>query len=101
MTGRTYVVIFFFWAALTIITPTLVLWSESSKPNLELNGEKSEGIKNRKMIGYGVKQVESMSSAQLEAAATTGHQSWSWLQELESCVNQVFRKAIGLLIRLS
>ncbi|XVE69857.1 hypothetical protein DITRI_Ditri10aG0025200 [Diplodiscus trichospermus] len=104
MNGRAYVVIFFFWAALTIITPTLVLWSESSKPNLELNGQRSEGIKDRKMIGYGVKQVsyETKSSTQSEAAAaTTEHQNWSWIRELESCVNEVFRKAMGLLTRVS
>ncbi|XVE94686.1 hypothetical protein REPUB_Repub02eG0030400 [Reevesia pubescens] len=103
MNGRTYVVIFFFWAALTIITPTLILWSESSKPNLELNGEKSEGIKDRKMIGYGMKQVSNatISTTRLETAATTEHQNWSWLQEFESCVNKVFRKAMGLLIRVS
>ncbi|EOY14799.1 Uncharacterized protein TCM_034070 [Theobroma cacao] len=103
MEGRTFVVIFFFWAALTVITPTLVLWSESSKPELEFNGQKSEGIKDRKMIGYAVKQVSNAtkSSTQLEAAATTGTQNWSWLQELESCVSKVFRKAMGLLIRVS
>ncbi|GLT92101.1 hypothetical protein SLE2022_099580 [Rubroshorea leprosula] len=51
MTGRTYVLIFFFWAALTIITPTLVLWSESIKTEVELNGEKGNRLKDRKLIG--------------------------------------------------
>lgn len=69
-------------------------------------GQESEWIKDRKLIGYGVKQVisnETMSSTQLEAEAakTHEHQNWSWLQELESCVNQVFRRAIGMVIRLS
>ncbi|BFG17779.1 hypothetical protein CerSpe_040530 [Prunus speciosa] len=50
MSGRTYVVIFFFWAALTLITPTLIFLSETSKPYLDSNGEKIEGIKARRMI---------------------------------------------------
>lgn len=39
MSERTFVVIFVFWAFLTIITPTLVLLSETSKPALDLNGK--------------------------------------------------------------
>jgi hypothetical protein len=39
MTGRIFLVIFFFWALLAIVTPTLVLLSESSKPYLDLNGK--------------------------------------------------------------
>ncbi|XP_038716081.1 uncharacterized protein LOC120009532 [Tripterygium wilfordii] len=35
---RTFVVIFFFWAVLTIVTPTLILLSESSKSSLDCNG---------------------------------------------------------------
>ncbi|XVE56068.1 hypothetical protein DITRI_Ditri03aG0207400 [Diplodiscus trichospermus] len=106
MNGRTYIVIFFFWVALTIITPTLVFWSESSKPYMEVNGQKSEGMKDRKMIigfGYGVKQAsnEALSSRPLEAGATAEHQNWSWFQELESCVNKVFQKAMRLLIKIS
>jgi hypothetical protein len=31
MKGRAYVMIFFFWALLTIITPMLVSWSQSLK----------------------------------------------------------------------
>ncbi|KAK8596729.1 hypothetical protein V6N13_001336 [Hibiscus sabdariffa] len=103
MGDRTFVVIFFFWAALTIITPTLVLWSESSKPFLETNGQKSEGIKDRRMIGYGGKQLSTanISSTQIMAAATTEHPNWSCLQELESLVSKVFQKATGLLISIS
>lgn len=40
MTTRAYVLIFFFWAVLTIVTPTLILLSESSKPDLHQNGKK-------------------------------------------------------------
>ncbi|GMJ15411.1 hypothetical protein HRI_005210300 [Hibiscus trionum] len=104
MGDRTFVVIFFFWAALTIITPTLVLWSESSKPFLETNGQKStEGIKDRRMIGYGVKQLSnaSISSTQMKASTSIEHENWSWLQELESLVSKVFQKAMGLLISIS
>ncbi|GLT40116.1 hypothetical protein SLA2020_142720 [Shorea laevis] len=71
MTGRTFLMIFFFWAALTVITPTLVLWSESSKPDMELNGEKSERLKDRKLIGYpeACSRNATVSSNQLETAA--------------------------------
>ncbi|TQD81952.1 hypothetical protein C1H46_032503 [Malus baccata] len=51
MSGRIYVVIFFFWAALTVITPTLVFLSETTKPYLDSNGEKVEGTKGRRLIG--------------------------------------------------
>ncbi|XP_050159764.1 uncharacterized protein LOC126633236 [Malus sylvestris] len=51
MSGRTYVVIFVFWAALTVITPTLVFLSETSKPYLDSNGEEIEGTKGRRLIG--------------------------------------------------
>ncbi|KAF3446336.1 hypothetical protein FNV43_RR11515 [Rhamnella rubrinervis] len=54
MSGRTFVVIFVFWAFLTIITPTLVLLSETSKPYyLDSNAERSgEGTKARRMMGF-------------------------------------------------
>ncbi|KAK8601289.1 hypothetical protein V6N13_058995 [Hibiscus sabdariffa] len=103
MGDRTFVVIFFFWAALTIITPTLVLWSESSKPFLETNGQKIEGIKDRRMIGYGVKEISnaSISSTQTKASSSIEHHNWSWLRELESLVSKVFQKAMGLLTSIS
>ncbi|KAF5943017.1 hypothetical protein HYC85_020659 [Camellia sinensis] len=50
MSGRAYVVILFFWAVLTIITPMLIRLSESAKPTLHFNvnfsciaGERREG----------------------------------------------------------
>ncbi|KAL7175334.1 hypothetical protein ACSBR2_029019 [Camellia fascicularis] len=43
MSGRAYVVILFFWAVLTIITPMLIRLSESAKPTLHFNGESREG----------------------------------------------------------
>ncbi|KAH1057922.1 hypothetical protein J1N35_035987 [Gossypium stocksii] len=106
MGDRTFVVIFFFWAFLTIITPTLVIWSESSKPLLEMNGQKNVGIKDRRMIGYGMEQVSdaSISSTQMEAATTsttTEHRNRSWFQELETLASKVFQKAMGLLISVS
>ncbi|CAL1355842.1 unnamed protein product [Linum trigynum] len=56
MGDRTFLVIFFFWAALTIVTPMLVLLSESSKQSLLLsNGDvvqNAEVVKPRKMMGY-------------------------------------------------
>ncbi|KAH7848691.1 hypothetical protein Vadar_006147 [Vaccinium darrowii] len=42
MNGRTTVVILFFWAVLTIVTPMLVRMSASAKPALHFNGEKTE-----------------------------------------------------------
>ncbi|CAK7346348.1 unnamed protein product [Dovyalis caffra] len=67
MSGRIFLVIFFFWALLAIVTPTLVLLSESSKPDLDSHGkecfdmymlvEKIEGLlKPRRMMGYFEKQ---------------------------------------------
>ncbi|XP_044475639.1 uncharacterized protein LOC123203362 [Mangifera indica] len=52
MTTRAYVLIFFFWAVLTIVTPTLILLSESSKPDFHQNGKVREGINTRKMMAY-------------------------------------------------
>ncbi|KAK5839852.1 uncharacterized protein LOC108486965 [Gossypium arboreum] len=98
MSGRIFVVIFFSWTALTIITPTLVLWSESSKHSFEFNRKGTEGVKDhRKMIGYGVKQVSNgtISVSRLEAA--TEQQKWSCLLEFGGWVIKVLRKAMGLL----
>ncbi|KAE8667477.1 Endoplasmatic reticulum retrieval protein 1B isoform 1 [Hibiscus syriacus] len=97
MGDRIFVVIFFFWAALTIITPTLVLLSESSKPFLDTNGQTSEGIKDRRMIGYGVKRLSNSSTSSIQMKASIDH-NWSWHQQLESLVSRVFQKAKGLLI---
>ncbi|KAF1893361.1 hypothetical protein Lal_00001828 [Lupinus albus] len=53
MNERTLVPIFFVWALLTIVTPTLIFLSENSKADLHLNGNyTSEGMKARKMFGY-------------------------------------------------
>ncbi|MED6118406.1 hypothetical protein PIB30_002112 [Stylosanthes scabra] len=54
MSGRTLVPIFFFWALLTIITPTLILLSENSKADHDVNGNVTvtEGMKARRMVGY-------------------------------------------------
>ncbi|XP_028792066.1 uncharacterized protein LOC114747888 [Neltuma alba] len=42
MSERTLIPIFIFWAFLTIITPTLVLLSENSKPDFDLYGNSTE-----------------------------------------------------------
>ncbi|OIV96331.1 hypothetical protein TanjilG_09758 [Lupinus angustifolius] len=53
MSERTLVPIFLVWALLTIITPTLILLSENSKADINLNGNYiSEGMKVRRMFGY-------------------------------------------------
>ncbi|KAJ8762315.1 hypothetical protein K2173_007472 [Erythroxylum novogranatense] len=52
MSGRTFVLIFFFWAVLAVVTPALVLLSESSKPDIEFGVEKSGANKARKMMDY-------------------------------------------------
>ncbi|WOL02943.1 hypothetical protein Cni_G11662 [Canna indica] len=45
MPPRGYVLIFVFWALLTVITPTLISWSASAKPNLVAPGEQeNDGI---------------------------------------------------------
>ncbi|CDY52370.1 hypothetical protein IGI04_034758 [Brassica rapa subsp. trilocularis] len=46
MKGRAYVMIFFFWALLTIITPMLVSWSQALKEH----NKKDSGP--RRMMGY-------------------------------------------------
>ncbi|XP_011007464.1 PREDICTED: uncharacterized protein LOC105113130 [Populus euphratica] len=72
MSGRIFLVIFFFWALLAIVTPTLVLLSESSKPYLD-DVEKSEGLlKLRRMMGNLEKQprVEEIAMAPILQAPT-------------------------------
>ncbi|KAJ9186561.1 hypothetical protein P3X46_002118 [Hevea brasiliensis] len=73
MSERTFVVIFFFWAVLTIVTPTLILLSESSKPELYSNVDKSRALLNarRIMMGYAEKQprIKLIPSAPMEAPA--------------------------------
>ncbi|KAJ7005951.1 hypothetical protein NC653_005328 [Populus alba x Populus x berolinensis] len=76
MTGRIFLVIFFFWALLAIVTPTLVLLSEFSKPYLDLNDvavEKKGGVlKPRRMMGYLEKQprIEEIALASILQAPT-------------------------------
>ncbi|OAY50706.1 uncharacterized protein LOC110615760 [Manihot esculenta] len=70
MSERTFVVIFFFWAVLTILTPTLILLSESSKPALYSNVDKITAVTNdRRMMVYAEKQPrrELIPSAPMEA----------------------------------
>ncbi|PKA49321.1 hypothetical protein AXF42_Ash014223 [Apostasia shenzhenica] len=55
MPHRAYVLIFIFWALLAIITPTLVLWSASAKPNFLLNKKENRGILARRMMASGKK----------------------------------------------
>ncbi|OAY85399.1 hypothetical protein ACMD2_13933 [Ananas comosus] len=50
MPPRAYVLIFFCWALITIITPTLIFWSASAKPNLGSHGEAMNEIKSRRMM---------------------------------------------------
>ncbi|XP_010060966.2 uncharacterized protein LOC104448771 [Eucalyptus grandis] len=54
MSGRIIVVILFFWALLTFVTPTLVHLSESSKLKLRLHGENidTEALRARKEFGF-------------------------------------------------
>ncbi|KAF8049301.1 hypothetical protein N665_2246s0009 [Sinapis alba] len=51
MKGRAYVMIFFFWALLTIITPMLVSWSQALKEH----NKKDSGP--RRMMGYSAEMV--------------------------------------------
>ncbi|XP_054817857.1 uncharacterized protein LOC129317568 [Prosopis cineraria] len=57
MSERTLVPIFFFWAFLTIITPTLILLSENSKDDFDINGNITEGMKARRMMSDPEKYV--------------------------------------------
>ncbi|CAL0305838.1 unnamed protein product [Lupinus luteus] len=88
MSGRTLVPIFFVWALLTIVTPTLIFLSENSKPDLDLNGNyTSEGMKARKMFGYTqndiirtVPQAKSMEAEEKVASAPTPEPTQSLLE---------------------
>ncbi|KAG2276885.1 hypothetical protein Bca4012_042869 [Brassica carinata] len=51
MKGRAYVMIFFFWALLTIITPMLVSWSQALKEH----NKKDSGP--RRMMGYSAEMI--------------------------------------------
>ncbi|XP_017697444.1 uncharacterized protein LOC108511170 [Phoenix dactylifera] len=51
MPPRGYVLVFFFWALLTVITPTLIFWSASAKPNLDSQGEFRNEVRTRRMMG--------------------------------------------------
>ncbi|CAH8390764.1 unnamed protein product [Eruca vesicaria subsp. sativa] len=51
MKGRAYVMIFFFWALLTIITPMLVSWSQALKEH------KKKDSGPRRMMGYSAEMV--------------------------------------------
>ncbi|PKU86960.1 hypothetical protein MA16_Dca017860 [Dendrobium catenatum] len=50
MPHRGYVLIFIFWALLAIITPTLILWSATSRNNSASKEEESRRIESRKML---------------------------------------------------
>ncbi|XP_023645978.1 uncharacterized protein LOC17877169 [Capsella rubella] len=56
MKARAYVMIFFFWALLTIITPMLVSWSQSLKtlPSIpdDHQEQKIKDSSPRRMMGY-------------------------------------------------
>ncbi|KAI4316830.1 hypothetical protein L6164_024770 [Bauhinia variegata] len=52
MSERTLIPIFIFWLLLTFITPTLIHLSENSKADFNLNGNKTEGMRARRMMGY-------------------------------------------------
>ncbi|CDP07495.1 unnamed protein product [Coffea canephora] len=53
MSGRTFVLILFFWAVLTIVTPMLVRLSASAKPHVEFKakGETREEMYTRRVLG--------------------------------------------------
>ncbi|CAN6858025.1 unnamed protein product [Brassica oleracea var. botrytis] len=62
MKGRAYVMIFFFWALLTIITPMLVSWSQALKGNilnikLHLLVKKVNDSGPRRMMGYSAEMI--------------------------------------------
>lgn len=60
MNGRNYVLILFFWALLTVVTPTLVHMSASAKPYLDSNGMRCTGIYYLKFIIDFVKSNSSL-----------------------------------------
>ncbi|KAJ4967420.1 hypothetical protein NE237_019269 [Protea cynaroides] len=73
MTGRAYVLIFFFWALLTIVTQTLVILSASTKHSSDPEGR----MRPRRMMGYEYgehsrKKLEAQAPAGAPAAASTG-----------------------------
>ncbi|XP_022135153.1 uncharacterized protein LOC111004493 isoform X1 [Momordica charantia] len=78
MTARTYVLIFFFWAILTVITPTLIFLSENSRlASADSTGQKSAKIKTRKMMGRSVEDSMQtlMALVKMQAVATVAAQA--------------------------
>ncbi|KAI4321602.1 hypothetical protein MLD38_034966 [Melastoma candidum] len=68
MSARTLVVVFFFWALLTFITPSLVQLSESHKIKSKLDGEKKmiEAMRPRKVLDYVRRRVVQRAPTQSE-----------------------------------
>ncbi|KAI4388444.1 hypothetical protein MLD38_000768 [Melastoma candidum] len=68
MSARTLVVVFFFWALLTFITPTLVQLSESHKIKSKLDGEEKiiEAMRPRKVLDYVRRRVVQRAPTLLE-----------------------------------
>ncbi|KAF5206472.1 hypothetical protein FRX31_003939 [Thalictrum thalictroides] len=50
MKGRVFVLIFFCWAFLSIITPTLIFLSASAKANLDSKDQDGVGVRARRML---------------------------------------------------
>ncbi|XP_010523599.1 PREDICTED: uncharacterized protein LOC104801916 [Tarenaya hassleriana] len=66
MRGRAYVMIFFFWALLTIITPMLVAWSDSLKHSPLSQGNKYGESGPRRMMGYVEMNLEREEARKIE-----------------------------------
>ncbi|XP_004501003.1 uncharacterized protein [Cicer arietinum] len=63
MSERTLIPTFIFWAFLTIITPTLILLSENSKAELDLNGNIRETMKVRRMMRHTHNEIRTAEEA--------------------------------------
>ncbi|PON40894.1 Transmembrane protein [Parasponia andersonii] len=97
MSGRTFVVIFFFWALLTIITPTLVHLSESSKSQ-HLNEEKSEEIKVRRIMAEKHSIRTPTSLANLPAPAPAPAPSVNVPRNRKTYLGKVFSESMKLVV---
>ncbi|KAJ4963845.1 hypothetical protein NE237_023784 [Protea cynaroides] len=99
MPGRAFVLIFFFWALLSIVTPTLIFLSASSRATLDHKGEQSGGTSPRKMMGYvyGEESKTEMEAPVPAPETTTAHTSNAfWIPMVHMKSEHLNRVLMGL-----
>ncbi|KAK1321344.1 hypothetical protein QJS10_CPA03g00323 [Acorus calamus] len=75
MPQRGYILVFVFWALLTLITPTLIFWSASARPSLatqEIKERNNTEIKGRRMMGSSMRDGSQRNSSAPAPAPAPG-----------------------------